>query len=153
MGETTIMDVYVREILRKKGNSVLTIDPNATVFEAIASMTKENVGSIVVTEGTSIVGIFTERDYLRRIALRRRPPKKTPIREVMTDEVVTVGPTTTVEHCMAMMTNYRCRHLPVVEDGTLNGIISIGDCVKHLSRKAMTRVQTLEEYISGRYPA
>lgn len=145
------MDVFVREILRKKGHDVITTQPEATVFESIETMTRENVGSIVVTEDDAVVGIFTERDYLRRIALEERAPKETPIGEVMTEGIVTIAPDATVEQCMAMMTDYRCRHLPVVEEDELVGIISIGDCVKHLSSKAMSRVQDLEAYISGRY--
>ncbi len=147
------MEVTVQEILQKKGTGVLTIDPSSTVFDAIARMVDHNVGSILITKNGEIEGIFTERDYLRQIVLEGRSSKTTRIEEVMTSDVVWVDPSYTADECMALMTENKCRHLPVLEDGELAGIISIGDCVKQVSRKARSRVDELQQYISGRYPA
>jgi CBS domain-containing protein len=139
--------------LQHKGSDVLTIEPSATVYEAIAQMVDRNVGSILVMEDDEIAGIFTERDYLRRIVLEGRTSKTTRVAEVMTADVVWVDPGYTVEECMALMTDQKCRHLPVLNDGDLAGIISIGDCVKQASRTAQARAEELEKYISGTYPA
>ena len=147
------MKITVEEILRQKGTDVLTTDPNSTVFDAIARMVDHNVGSILVTDDGEIEGIFTERDYLRRIVLEGRTSKTTRVEEVMTKDVVWVDPSYTADECMALMTEHKCRHLPVLSDDDLSGIISIGDCVKQVSRTARSRVAELEKYISGRYPA
>ncbi len=147
------MKITVQEILRRKGTEVLTTDPSSTVFDAIAHMVDQNVGSILVTEDGEIEGIFTERDYLRQIVLEGRTSKTTRVEEVMTSDVVWVDPSYTADECMALMTEHKCRHLPVLDDGELTGIISIGDCVKEVSRTARSRVEELEKYISGRYPA
>jgi len=147
------MEITVEEILRQKGTEVLTTDPNSTVFDAIARMVDHNVGSILVTDDGEIEGIFTERDYLRRIVLEGRTSKTTRVEEVMTTDVVWVDPNYTADECMALMTEHKCRHLPVLSDNALTGIISIGDCVKQVSRTARSRVEELQKYISGRYPA
>jgi len=147
------MTTHVYEILRRKGTDVLTIDLSATVYESISEMVDHNVGSILVMEDDHIAGIFTERDYLRRIALQGRTSRTTRVEEVMTADVVWVDPQYTVEECMALMTEQKCRHLPVLKDGDLAGIISIGDCVKQVSRTAQARAEELEKYISGTYPA
>lgn len=147
------MEITVEEILRRKGTEVLTTDPDSTVFDAIARMVDHNVGSILVTDDGEVEGIFTERDYLRRIVLEGRTSKTTRVEEVMTTDVVWVDPSYTADECMALMTENKCRHLPVLSDNTLSGIISIGDCVKQVSRTARSRVEELQKYISGRYPA
>jgi CBS domain-containing protein len=147
------MKITVEEILHQKGTEVLTTTPSATVFDAIARMVDHNVGSILVTTDGEIEGIFTERDYLRRIVLEGRTSKTTRVEEVMTDDVVWVDPTYTADECMAIMTEHKCRHLPVLNDEDLAGIVSIGDCVKQVSRTARSRVEELEKYISGTYPA
>ena len=147
------MEITVEEILRQKGTEVLTTDPNSTVFDSIARMVDHNVGSILVTDDGEIEGIFTERDYLRRIVLEGRTSKTTRVEEVMTTDVVWVDPNYTADECMALMTEHKCRHLPVLSDNALTGIISIGDCVKQVSRTARSRVEELQKYISGRYPA
>jgi CBS domain-containing protein len=147
------MEITVEEILRQKGTEVLTTDPNSTVFDAIARMVDHNVGSILVTDDGEIEGIFTERDYLRRIVLEGRTSKTTRVEEVMSTDVVWVDPSYTADECMALMTEHKCRHLPVLSDDTLTGIVSIGDCVKQVSRTARSRVEELQKYISGRYPA
>lgn len=147
------MDTRVKEILRHKGYDVLTAEPDMTVYECIASMVKHNVGSILVMDGSTIAGIFTERDYLRRIVLKGRTSKTTKVREVMTTNLIRIEPSETVERCLAIMTQEKCRHLPVVdEDGELTGIVSIGDCVKQLSRVAQSQVEDLRGYIQGQYP-
>lgn len=142
----------VRTLLRKKGTSVITTTPSATVYDAIATMVDHNVGAIVVTDDGALAGIFTERDYLRRIVLQGRTSKTTAVREVMTADVITVAPDTTVETALSLMTKARCRHLPVVADERLAGIVSIGDCVKHLLRNAEAEFDTLERYVTGQYP-
>lgn len=146
------MPERVSDLLRRKGTDIVSTGPESTVYEAIETMVKHNVGSILVLDGEDIAGIFTERDYLREIVLQGRTSKTTRVEEVMTSDILTVSPEETIEKCMAIMTEHKCRHLPVVYDGALVGIISIGDCVKHLSRKARDEVKDLRAYISGRYP-
>ena len=125
----------VSDILTEKGREVLKIDADAFVLEAVERMVKENVGSLLVTEGDDVAGIITERDYLRRVAVEGR-------------SVVT--PQTSIDECMALMTNKRIRHLPVVDDGELAGIVSIGDVVKFQSRNQDYEIQFLHDYIAGR---
>lgn len=152
------MSTHVHNILEAKGNDVVTIRQGATVYDCIETMVKHNVGSIIVLDDDGIAGIFTERDYLRRIALEGRTSKTTVVDDVMTRDVLAVHPNETVRNCMTLMTEAKCRHLPVVnDDGRLVGIISIGDCVKEVSRDALAQVSHLEGYIQtyimGRYPA
>ena len=139
----------VSEILRGKGGDVLKIDGSATVFEAITKIVELNVGSILVTDGDKVVGIMTERDYLRKIAVQGRTSRDTLVREIMTSPLVYVTPETTIEESMAIMTDRRIRHLPVVEDDDVVGIVSIGDVVKFQSREQTFQIQYLTEYISG----
>ena len=146
------MKIPVSNVLREKGEWVISIHPDATVYETIARMVEHNVGAIVVLEDGKLSGIFTERDYLRRVVLQGRSTESTPVSEVMTSDVITVDPETTVEECMQMMTQHKCRHLPVMREGALSGIISIGDCVKQISRSAEARVEDLTNYITGGYP-
>ncbi len=149
------MKIRVADILRHKGkrSRVVTIGRSETVYDAIARMVENNVGSILVTDEDEVCGIFTERDYLRRIILQGRTSKTTQIDEVMTADIVWVDPGFDVEECMAIMTQKKCRHLPVLDDGKLAGVISIGDCVKEISNEAKARVQYLTGYITGQYPA
>jgi CBS domain-containing protein len=140
----------VSEILRGKGTDVLKIDASATVFDAIKKIVDKNVGSILVTEGEEVVGIMTERDYLRKIAVLGRTSHETLVSEIMTAPLVYVTPETTIEESMAIMTDRRIRHLPVVEDEDVVGIISIGDLVKFQSREQSFQIQYLTDYISGR---
>ena len=147
------MTKRVADILRHKGGRVVTTSPTTTVYDAIATMVEHNVGSILITDGDTVAGIFTERDYLRRIILEGRTSKTTRIDEVMTKDVIRAAPQATLKECMGAMTQRRCRHLPVVDDGTLVGIISLGDCVKEMLTAAEARVQNLTEYITGQYPA
>lgn len=151
------IQVQVKDILEAKGREVVTAAPDETVYDCIDRMVDRNVGSILIVDGENVAGIFTERDYLRRIALEGRTSKTTRVAEVMTADVMAVPPTHTVNECMAIMTEAKCRHLPVVEDSVLLGVISIGDCVKEVSRAALAEVNQLESYIQtyimGRYPA
>ena len=140
----------VSEILRGKGTDVLKIDASSTVFDAIKKIVDKNVGSILVTEGDEVVGIMTERDYLRKIAVLGRTSHETLVNEIMTAPLVYVTPETTIEESMAIMTDRRIRHLPVVENEDVVGIISIGDLVKFQSREQSFQIQYLTDYISGR---
>jgi len=143
----------IAEILATQKREVQTIGPDATVLDAIRKMVRQNIGSILVAEGDSILGIFTERDYLRRIVLENRTSKSTAVREVMTPKLVCVDPERSVEDCLAIVTQERIRHLPVLEKGRLVGIVSIGDLVKFLSKQQATEIRYLTDYISGKYPA
>ncbi len=141
----------VADILAAKGSEVRTIDKQETVLEAIKTMVAGNVGSLLVMDGGRIFGIFTERDYLRRIVLEGRRSHSTPVGEVATERLVVVDPSRSVEDCMAIMTGERIRHLPVVDDDGLAGIISIGDVVKYLSAERETEIRYLKDYITGRW--
>lgn len=146
------MAARVYDILDRKGRDVLTTEPTTSVFDAIARMVDFNVGSIVIVDDGDVAGIFTERDYLRRIVLKGRTSRETEIREVMTTDVIAVTPEYAIDDCLALMTQEKCRHLPVMEDDALAGIVSIGDCVKQQNQHAQSRLQDLTEYVKGRYP-
>jgi CBS domain-containing protein len=139
----------VSEILRKKGGEVLKIEASATVFDAIKKIVELNVGSILVTEGDQVVGIMTERDYLRKVAVHGRTSHDTTVGEIMSSPLVYVTPQTTIDESMAIMTDRRIRHLPVVEDDDVVGIVSIGDVVKFQSNEQSFQIKYLTEYISG----
>jgi CBS domain-containing protein len=136
------------EILEDKGGEVLAIDADASVFEAVERMVEKNVGSLLVTEGGEITGIVTERDYLRRVTLEGREERETPVREIMSSPLIVVTPETTIDECMALMTDRRIRHLPVVEEGEVVGLVSIGDLVKFQSRQQSFEIQYLTQYIT-----
>jgi CBS domain-containing protein len=138
------------EILGEKSGDVIRIDGDATVYEAVIAMVQANVGALLVTDGDEIAGIFTERDYLRRIAVEGRRSRDTTVSEVMSSPVLIVTPDTTVDETMALMTDRRIRHAPVVEDGVLIGMISIGDLVKFISKKQSFQIQYLTDYITAR---
>jgi CBS domain-containing protein len=137
------------EILEEKGRDVLRIDADVSVFEAVQLMVKMNVGSLLVTEGGDIAGIVTERDYLRRVTLEGRTDHDTPVREIMSSPLIVVTPDTTIEECMAVMTDRRIRHLPVVENGEVVGLVSIGDLVKFKSQQQSFEIQYLTRYITS----
>jgi CBS domain-containing protein len=139
----------VSDILRGKGTDVLKIEASATVFAALEKLVEKNVGSILVTDGGEVVGIMTERDYLRKIAILGRTSHDTKVRDIMSSPLVYVTPETSVEETMAIMTDRRIRHLPVVENDDVVGILSIGDVVKYQSREQSFQIQYLTEYISG----
>ncbi len=140
------------KLLAEKSGDVIQIDGEATVFEAVKAMVDANVGAILVSgaEPGQISGIFTERDYLRRIAVEGRTSRDTKVREVMSAPVIAVNPETTVEEAMALMTDRRIRHAPVVQGDKLLGMISIGDLVRAQSHEQSFKIQYLTEYISAR---
>jgi signal-transduction protein with cAMP-binding, CBS, and nucleotidyltransferase domain len=139
----------VTEILEEKGADVLKIDADASVFEAVQLMVEMNVGSLLVTDRGEIVGIVTERDYLRRVTLEGRTDKQTAVREIMSAPLIVVTPETTVDECMALMTDRRIRHLPVAEDGGVVGLVSIGDLVKFKSQQQTFEIEYLTTYITA----
>lgn len=140
----------ISDILAQKGRDVLRIEADATVFDAIERMVGANVGALLVTEGDEIAGIVTERDYLRRVALEGRTERTTRVREIMTAPVVCATPDTEIAECMALMSEHRIRHVPVVDDGTLAGMISIGDLVRFQSREQSFQIKYLTDYITAR---
>jgi CBS domain-containing protein len=137
------------EILEEKGGEVLKVDAEASVFEAVQLMVEKNVGSLLVTEGGDITGIVTERDYLRRVTLEARTDRETPVREIMSSPLIVASPETTVDECMALMTDRRIRHVPVVEEGSVIGVVSIGDLVKFKSKLQTFEIQYLTNYITA----
>jgi CBS domain-containing protein len=140
----------VSDILDTKGRNVLEIDGGATVLDAVTKMVENNVGSLLVTEAGRLAGIVTERDYLRRVTLEGRDERTTPVREIVTTELIYTTPDTTIEECMAIMTERRIRHLPVLDDAReIVGVVSIGDLVKFQSREQSVQIKFLTDYISG----
>ena len=140
----------VADILKSKADpGVHTIGPAASVFDAVGLMAQKNIGALVVVEHGQIVGMLTERDYARKVALMDRSSRDTPLRDIMTRPVMYVHPRHTSEECMALMTENRLRHLPVMDDGKLIGLISIGDLVKDIISEQKFIIEQLEHYISG----
>jgi len=139
----------VSDILTAKGSDVYSIPPDATVYEAIARMVDKGSGSLLVMDDKGIAGIFTERDYLRRVTLKNLDAKTTRVRDVMTANVICVERSKSIPECMAIMTDRRIRHLPVVDGAKLAGMISIGDLVKHMSKEQAVEIRFLTEYITG----
>ncbi len=138
-----------RDLLRTKGGDVWSVPPGASVHEAVRLMAGKGVGAVLVREGDAVVGILSERDCARKLILDERPARGTPVREIMTARVVYVQPEETVEECMALMTDKRVRHLPVMEGGRLLGLLSIGDLVKSIIAEQKFAIQQLEHYVSG----
>jgi len=143
------MQKTVATILEGKGGEVLRIGPDATVFEALEIMAEKGVGALVVMDADRLVGILSERDYARKVILLDRGSRDTKVSEIMTPEVVTVEPGRTVTECMELMTERRFRHLPVVVDDELVGVISIGDVVKAVISEQRFLIQELEQYITS----
>ena len=140
----------VVQILRSKSDpAVHTIVPTASMFDALTLMAEKNIGALLVMDGETIVGLVSERDYARKIILMGRSSKETPVRDVMTCPVIYVGPQQNTEECMALMTEKRLRHLPVLDDGKLIGLISIGDLVKDIICEQKFAIEQLQCYISG----
>lgn len=140
----------VEEILATKGRDVLSVDAHATVYDAAQQMIDANVGAMLVSVRGRITGIVTERDYLRRVTLEGRADRETAVREIMSSPLIVISPDTTIEECMALMTERRIRHLPVAEHGEVVGVISIGDVVKYQSKQQSVQIQYLTEYINAR---
>ena len=139
----------VSKILLTKSSSTISIKPDNTVFEALELMVEKNIGALLVMEENKFVGIFTERDYARKVILKGKASKETPIREIMTEHVITVSPDSTIEECMQLMTNKYIRHLPVMESEKIVGIISIGDVVRYIIDEQKFIIENLEQYITG----
>ncbi len=142
----------ISDILAHKGSEVHRIAPDASVYDAIAAMSEHGVGALLVVTGAGIDGIITERDYLRKIALEGRSSQDTPVRAIMTGEVLYVEPWHEVEEALAIMIEARIRHLPVMSDGELAGLVSIGDCVKQVSRERKAQLRYMTDYIQDKYP-
>lgn len=139
----------VASMLKTKGNAIWSIQPDATVYEAIALMAEKSVGALLVVSGGELLGIISERDYARKIVLQQRSSSDTLVREIMTSSVVTVTPEHTVEDCMKLTTEHRVRHLPVLARGELAGVISIGDLVNAIITEQAETIGHLHAYISA----
>lgn len=137
----------VKQLVQAKGGQVYGVVPEASVFEALKLMAEKDVGALVVTESGKLAGIISERDYARKVILHGKSSHDMAVREIMTAKVVTVGPGQTVEECMALMTARRVRHLPVIADGDLIGVLSIGDLVKEVIAEQEQTIKQLESYI------
>lgn len=135
--------------LQRKGNQVWSTHPDASVFEALRSMAEKDIGALLVMESGQVVGMFSERDYARKVILEGKSSKETLVREIMTPQVVCVTPQHTIEECMAVMTEKRIRHLPVLEAGEVVGVISIGDVVKSIISEQEFVIEQLTNYITG----
>ena len=143
----------VSAILAHKGSAVWSIAPNATVFDAIQLMADKNVGALPVVENGRLVGIISERDYTRKVILKGKSSKETPVRDIMTQELVTAHPGDSINECMHVMTEKRVRHLPVMEGSKMIGLVSIGDLVRRIISAQTATIDNLEKYITGDYPA
>ena len=139
----------IKQLLENKGNELLTINPNSSVYDAIKSMADHHVGSLVVLENGNLVGIITERDYSRNVILKGKSSINTPVKDIMTKNVLCTNLNQTVDEAMALMTEKRVRHLPSIEDNKVIGIISIGDLVKTIISEQKYIIDQLEHYING----
>lgn len=139
----------VRGLLEAKGYDVWSVRPDDSVYSALERMAEKNIGALLVCEGEQVVGIFSERDYARKVVLRGLVSRDLPVRDVMTPGVITITPKQTIEECMALMTARHIRHLPVLEGGRLVGVISIGDVVKSLISEQQLMIDEMANYISG----
>jgi CBS domain-containing protein len=144
--------MLIGDILDHKGRNVYSIPPDSTVYEAIALMSEKNIGALLVLDGDEMVGIITERDYRNKVILQGRSSKTTPVKDIMTENVNYVTSKQTVKECMALMTNNKFRHCPVIDDGKLSGIVSIGDLVKAVITEQKIEIDYLKGYITGVYP-
>jgi len=139
----------VSELLRSKGSGVLSVSPDASVFEAIELMSTKNVGALLVLKDNKLVGVISERDYARKVFLQGRKSKETRVGDIMADKVIYVKPSDSVEYCMALMTDKHIRHLPVMAEDELVGLVSIGDLVKAVIAEQQYIIEQLENYITG----
>ena len=139
----------INEILSLKGTQVWTVSPDTMVFDAIQLMADKNIGALLVTEHDRVIGVMSERDYTRKIALKGKSSKQTPVREIISGKVVSANPSHTVEDCMRLMTDHRVRHLPVLAGDEILGIVSIGDLVNWIISAQDAAIAQMESYISG----
>jgi CBS domain-containing protein len=143
------MPLTVRQLLDRKSSGIYSIRPDASVLEALELMAREDISSVLVSEGDELKGIFTERDYARKVTLRGRNSRDSIIRELMTTQLITITPQQTIDDCMSIMTERHIRHLPVMDGGKVVGLISIGDVVKSIISDQEATIQQLAGYISG----
>jgi CBS domain-containing protein len=143
--------ITVKQILEDKGQQVWTISPEASVYEALKIMADKGIGALIVVRNDQVVGIISERDYARKVALKGKSSLDTPVKEIMTTQVYFVDPNCTAEECMALMTEKRIRHLPVIYGKKLVGVISIGDVVKSIIISQKVTIEHLQNYIMGKY--
>ena len=140
--------MLVKQVLQNKGTGVWSIGPDESVYRALEVMAEKNIGAVLVMEKDQLAGIFSERDYARKVVLLEKTSKTTPVRDIMTSKVYCVSPNNTMEDCMALMTEKRIRHLPILEDDQVTGVISIGDVVKAVIAQQATTIAQLENYIT-----
>lgn len=140
----------VRDLLNSKGYTIWAVSPYDTVFEALRVMAEHNIGAVLVLDGQDLLGILSERDYARKVVLQGKSSRTMPVHEIMTRRVITVRPEQSIEECMALMTEHRVRHLPVMDKGKIIGVISIGDVVKAIISEQEFVIGQLETYIMGR---
>ncbi|MBI5773364.1 MAG: CBS domain-containing protein [Verrucomicrobia bacterium] len=142
----------VDSILHNKSHaSVWSVTPSATVFDAIKMMADKNVGALLVMEGERLIGVMSERDYTRKVALKGKSSKQTPVRDIMPDRVISVTPQHSIQHCMKLMTENRIRHLPVLDGARVVGLVSIGDLVNWIISVQSSAISQMESYIMGGY--
>lgn len=141
----------VRHVLKEKGTNVWTISPNQTVYQALELMAEKDVGALIVSEGNKVLGIFSERDYARKVILKGISSVNTNVSKLMVKEVIYVTQDQSIDECMALMTENRIRHLPVIENDELIGLISIGDVVNHIISLQEFKINELKKYITGSY--
>jgi len=139
-------------ILRKKGTDVWSVPPDATVYDSMQMMADKDVGALLIMDGSEFVGVVSERDYARKVILQGRSSKETPVREIATETLITITPECSVDEAMRLITTNRIRHLPVVCEGKVQGMISIGDLVQWISFAQDQTIEQLEHYIEGKYP-
>ncbi len=142
--------ITVKQLLDKKGRTIWSTAPTTSVFAALQQMAEHNVGALIVMNGKALVGIFSERDYARKVVLMGKSSRELKVSDIMSTQVITVTPGQSIEECMQLMTDRRIRHLPVFEEGSVVGLVSIGDIVRSIIEDQRSTIHNLEDYITGR---